>query len=62
MEPRLGRADGNLKDGRGFFERKVVLIAEKEDGSAGGGDEVEEAEECFAGQVREIWEIGVKRD
>jgi len=47
MEAGLGGSDGNFKDGRGFFERQVVLVAEEQDGSAGGGDEVEEGQEGF---------------
>jgi hypothetical protein len=49
VESRLGRSDWNLKDGRGFFERKVVLVAEKENGSAGGRNTIEEVEEGFVG-------------
>jgi hypothetical protein len=36
MESRLDGANGNLEDGSAFFERQVVLVVEKEDGSAGG--------------------------
>jgi hypothetical protein len=41
IETRLGGADRNLKDGGSFFKREVVLVAEKEDGSAGGRDVIE---------------------
>jgi len=54
MESRLGGSEGNFKDGGGFFERKVLLVAEKEDGSAGGGDEVEEGEEGFVGKLGQV--------
>ena len=60
MEPGLGSSDGNFKDGGGFFERQVLLVAEKEDGSAGGGNEIEEGEEGFVGQAGKLGEIGVK--
>jgi len=53
MEARLGGADRNLQDGGNFFECEVVLIAEQEDGSAGGRDVVEEGQEGFVGWLAE---------
>ena len=47
----LGGADGNLKDGSGFFKREVVLIVEKKDSSTGRRDEVKEGKECFVWQL-----------
>jgi len=41
MESRLGGADRNIQNGGTFFDGEVVLIAEKEHGSAGGRDVVE---------------------
>jgi hypothetical protein len=49
METRLGGADRNLEDSGTFFECEVVLIAEKEHGSAGGRDAVEEGQEALVG-------------
>lgn len=58
MESGLGRSYGNFKDGGGFFDGEILLVAKKEDGSAGGGDEIEQGEEGF---VRQFAEIGVER-
>jgi len=53
MEARLGGADRNLQDGGNFFECEVVLIAEQEDGSAGGRDVVKEGQEGLVGGLAE---------
>ena len=49
MEARFGGADRNLQNCCAFFEGEVVLIAEKEDGSAGGRHLVEEGKEGLVG-------------
>jgi hypothetical protein len=54
MEARLGGADRNLEDGGTFFEGQVVLVVEKEDGSTGGRDVVEEGEKGLVGRLAEI--------
>jgi len=53
METGLGGADWNLQDGGTFFECEVVLIAEQEDGSAGGRYVVEEGQEGLVGWLAE---------
>ena len=53
MEARLGGADRNLQNGGTFFEREIVLIAEQEDGSAGGRDVIEEGQEGLVGWLAE---------
>jgi len=49
VESRLGRTDWNFEDGRGFFDREVVLVAKQEDGSAGRRNVIEEGKESFVG-------------
>ena len=53
METRLGGSDWNLQDDGTFFECEVVLIAEQEDGSAGGRYVVEEIQEGLVGWLAE---------
>ncbi len=53
MEARLGGSDRDVQDGGAFFECEVVLIAEQEDGSAGGGDVLEEGKEGLVGWLAE---------
>jgi hypothetical protein len=50
----FGRSDWNIEDGGGFFDGEVVLVAEKEDGSTGGRDEVEEGQEGFVGKFSQV--------
>lgn len=53
MQARLGGADGNLEDGGSFLEGQVVLIAEQEDGPAGGRNLVDQGEESLVGWLSE---------
>jgi hypothetical protein len=57
VESRLCRSDWNFEDGGDFFERKIVLVAEQEDGTAGGRNKIQEGEE---GLVRDFAVIGVE--
>ncbi len=45
METRLGSADRDLQNGSTLLDREVVLVAEQENGSAGGRDMVEQGQE-----------------
>jgi hypothetical protein len=54
METRLDGADRNIEDGGTFFEREIMLVVEKEDGSAGGRHVVEQGEEGGVGWFAEL--------
>ena len=54
VESRLGGSDWNIENGSGFFEREIVLVAEKQDSPAGGRDAIEEGEEGLVGRFAEI--------
>jgi hypothetical protein len=54
VEPGLGGADWNLEDGGCLFKREIVLVAKEKDGSAGGGDKVEQSQEGFVGQFAKV--------